>query len=281
MDGLDMPIELMREANRLQLIMQYGAGLEGIDIDYATSRGIRVSKIPSDTSSNALSCAEHAIFLTLAVFRKYKDLVTSIATGRLGYPSGKTMFGCNAAIIGYGGIGKELVKRLRGFQVKVYLIVKDLDKYHREHVTEFSDVIIGAITIAQWASISKLVDIVYLCCPLTAENRQMINHSFLSELKADAIIVNIARGGLLNYDDVYASLESGHLGGLGLDVYHTEPFPMDISADPILSHPKVVATPHVAGVTSRSYQDMAMIVADNVRRLRDGKPLTGVVNHPS
>lgn len=86
----------------------------------------------------------------------------------------------------------------------------------------------------------------------------------------------LLQGGLLDYKDIQIALDSGLIGGLGLDVYHTEPFPME---DPLLRHPKVIATPHVAGVTESSYKEMACIVADNVRRLRSGRSLLGVVNH--
>jgi phosphoglycerate dehydrogenase-like enzyme len=84
------------------------------------------------------------------------------------------------------------------------------------------------------------------------------------------------QGGLLNYSDVHAALLSGKVGGLGLDVFHTEPFPLH---DPVLQHPAVVATPHVAGVTEVSYRAMAERVAENVGRLLAGQPPLGHVNH--
>ena len=80
----------------------------------------------------------------------------------------------------------------------------------------------------------------------------------------------------MKYDDVLRALNSGHLGGLGIDVFHTEPFPQDY--DPILNHPKVFATPHVAGVTEISYRNMANVVAENVKRTMEGLVPLGVVN---
>ena len=104
-----------------------------------------------------------------------------------------------------------------------------------------------------------------------------VNADFISHVKPSACIINVARGGLLNYDDVLSALNSNRLGGVGIDVFHTEPFPVD---DPFLHHERVIVTPHVAGVTEMSYRQMAAITAENVRSLINGDPLKYTVNNP-
>ena len=251
--------------------MQYGVGIEGIDLESATRHNIPVCKIPSDQCSNALSCAEHAIFLALGCLRNYKGLVHSISDGKLGSPCGRTLFSSSVAIIGLGGIGIELAKRLKPFGVKINAIVRNIEQ---EYDHEWIDSI---TSILNWNEIAPTIDIVFLCCPLTKETYGMVNDSFLSCLKQESIIINVARGGLINYEDILKALNTNQLSGLGIDVFHTEPFPMN-SNDPILSHQKVIATPHVAGVTFQSYKEMADIIANNVRNLQNNLPLRGLCN---
>ena len=118
-------------------------------------------------------------------------------------------------------------------------------------------------------------DIVFLCCTQSAENLGLVNETFIGRLKRGCLLVNIARGGLLDYSAVEAALRDGQLGGLGIDVYRNEPFTYD---DAIFRLPNVVATPHVAGVTEVSYRTQARILCDNVLRVRDGLPPLGCVN---
>jgi phosphoglycerate dehydrogenase-like enzyme len=112
-------------------------------------------------------------------------------------------------------------------------------------------------------------DVLVLCVRLTHETRGLIDATALKALPAGALLVNAARGGLIDYPALYNALAQGHLGGLGLDVFWTEPFPAD---DPLLNFPNVIATPHVAGVTDRSYSQIADAVAGNIERLRRGEP---------
>ena len=118
-------------------------------------------------------------------------------------------------------------------------------------------------------------DVVFLCCTQSAENLGLVNETFLGRLRRGCLLVNIARGGLLDYSAVEAALVDGRLGGLGIDVYRNEPFTYQ---DSIFRLPNVVATPHVAGVTEVSYRTQARILCDNILRVRDGIPPLGCVN---
>ena len=118
-------------------------------------------------------------------------------------------------------------------------------------------------------------DVVFLCCSQSAENLGLVNEDFIARLKRGCLLVNIARGGLLDYPAVEAALLDGRLGGLGMDVYRNEPFTFE---DSIFRLPNVVATPHVAGVTEVSYRTQARILCDNILRVRDGLPPLGCVH---
>jgi phosphoglycerate dehydrogenase-like enzyme len=111
-------------------------------------------------------------------------------------------------------------------------------------------------------------DVVILTCTLHAGTRGMVDGPFLAAMRPGAFLVNVARGGLLDYDAVRAALEADTLGGLGTDVAWSEPWDPD---DAVASHPRVLMTPHVAGVTDVSYETMARIVAEEARRLADGR----------
>lgn len=272
---------------KLKLVMQYGVGLEGVNIPAASQRRLPVCKIPSADCGNAPSCAEHAIFLAIALLRDTHAMKTSLQTGGLGVPLGRTLFGGTATIVGYGGIGRELLPRLLVMGVKqVTVIVRDSASIeaHRVHI---ADSRVQFMTLPEddnsQDAATRVIpsDVIFLCCNQHAGNIGFVNSSFLRNFSSSngqgVIIVNIARGGLLNYDDMAEALRDGRVSGLGLDVYHTEPFPLPEN-DPLLSHSKVVVTPHIAGVTDISYRNMAEIVADNVMRILDGVEPTGIVN---
>ena len=120
--------------------------------------------------------------------------------------------------------------------------------------------------------IAKDIDIIFLCCSQNKDNIGVVNKTFLSHFKPGVILINIARGGLVNYEDVEEALQSGLLGGFGLDVYKTEPFPYMEDAIFSSKYENVVATPHVAGVTEVSYRTMANIMRDRIVAIKANRP---------
>ncbi|KAK9134845.1 hypothetical protein Syun_014175 [Stephania yunnanensis] len=262
--------EIIARASKMKLIMQFGIGLEGVDIDAATKCGIKVARIPGHTSGNSASCAEMALYLMLGLLRKQKAMEVSIMQKRLGEPIGETLLGKTIFILGFGNIGMDLAKRLKPFGVKVLATkrhwVSNMQIFGQQdgHCSEtqassdesgdldnFVDKKGGPEDLFDFASEA---DIVVCCLLLNKETVGIINEKFLSSMKKGAFLVNVARGGLLDYEAVVRKLESGHLGGLGIDVAWTEPFNPD---DPILKFQNVFITPHVAGVTEYSYRAMA------------------------
>jgi len=296
--------EIIQNAPKLKLILQYGVGVEGVDIATATKLGIFVSNIPSAGTGNSTSCAEMAIFLSLALLRNINGMATSIATKQLGVPLGGMLHGKNVLVIGFGNIARELIPRLSAFGAVVTALRRSNTWSSSNKITTRSlvngqqklrsDISNGdddkAMALTQHAEslladkgtwpqdssrLASTADIIILTCVQDSTTRGMINTEFLEKCRTGVRIINVARGGLLEYDAVLAGLNSGKIGGCGLDVQFWEPFDPD---DPLAIHPNVYLTPHLAGVTTTSYKSMARIVAEEVRRVFQGERPTIQVN---
>ncbi|XP_052160913.1 uncharacterized protein LOC127778368 [Oryza glaberrima] len=263
--------DTIAKASQMKIIMQYGVGLEGVDVNAATEHKIKVARIPGSTTGNAVSCAEMAIYLTLGVLRKQKVMDTAVKRKDLGIPVGDTIFGKSVLILGFGAIGVEIAKRLRPFGVKILATKRNWSSDTLPcDIDELVDKKGGPEDMYEFAGEA---DIVITCLLLTNETVGIVDHKFLSAMKKGSYLVNIARGRLLDYDAVFNHLKSGHLGGLGIDVAWTEPYDPE---DPILKFSNVIITPHIAGVTEYSYRTMAKVVGDVALKLHSGEPITEV-----
>ncbi|CAN1235544.1 D-3-phosphoglycerate dehydrogenase [Linum perenne] len=274
---------VLSRANRIKVVMQYGVGIEGVDIDAATKFGIKVARIPSDVTGNATSCAEMSVYLMLGLLRKQHELRVSVQQRKLGEPIGDTLFGKTVFILGYGNIGIELAKRLKPFGVRI-IATKRSWPLHSNGDSSFQcftasngdtmhDLVDEKGSHQQIHEFAGKADIVVCCLCMNKETVGIVNKSFISSMRKGSLLVNIARGGLLDYSAVFEHLKSGHLGGLGIDVAWTEPFDPD---DPILKFGNVIITPHIAGVTEHSYRSMAKVVGDVALQLHTGDSPTGI-----
>jgi phosphoglycerate dehydrogenase-like enzyme len=276
LDGVDMVIPFMcridsalMDRGRFRLVQQWGAGLEGIDIIAAKQRGIWVANVPA-TGNNADSVAELAIFLTIALLRNWPAAQASVRAGGLGAPMGRMLAGRTVCLYGLGAIARGLAQRLRPFHVRLVGVTRDPGA---AKVAEFG--LDACYSTAERDACFAQTDVLILCSRLAPETHGVIDADALRALRPEAFLVNAARGGLVDYDALYSALSSGHLAGAGLDVYWKEPIAPE---DPLLALPNVIATPHIAGVTDRSYDEIAEAVWINIERLRRGDaPLNGVV----
>ncbi|KAL3150379.1 hypothetical protein ABBQ32_000218 [Trebouxia sp. C0010 RCD-2024] len=243
----------------------------------ATEQGIWVSNIPSSSTGNALSCAEHAIYLMLASLRQQNAMRASIQQRRVGVPVGETLFNKFVLIVGFGNIAKELIPRLKPFHVKLMGIRRapwgatPADAYLEAELQQKG-------LFPNLHRMAGQADLIVLTCSLTETTRGMVDSAFLKACKPGVRIINIARGGLLDLQAVTDMIDSDEIGALGLDVHWQEPWDPNHA---ITNHPKVVMTPHVAGVTELSYRTMAQVVANEVRRHAQGLPPTIQLNHVS
>lgn len=270
-DRVDVLIPLMSRigrdviaATQARLIQQFGAGVEGVDLDAARARGLFVANTPSAATGNADSVAEHAVMLMLAVLRRLPVAQAALRARQLGAPLGLALGGRTVCICGLGAIGRALARRLRGFDVRLIAIARRSDPAAAEALG------LSAIyTFEDRMRAFAETDVLALAMPVTTDTRGVVDATAIARLRPDACIVNVARGPLVDYDALVDALRSGRLAGAGLDVFWDEPID---PADPLLALDNVVATPHVAGVTDRSYAGIVNAVVENIERARRGEP---------
>ena len=269
MSRIDGP--LMNRVRDLRLIQQWGAGLDGVDIEAASARGIAVANVPTAESGNADSVAEWCVMAALALSRRLPQMADSMRAGApWGVPCGQALRGRTAGIVGLGGIGQALAARLRPFGMRMMGLQRRPDLS-----------LIGRIGLEWVGGIHQLPELLresnylFLCVPLTDETRGFIDAKAISLLPPDSCVINAGRGALLRETALLDALESGHLMGAALDVYQSEPL------DPgsrLLGRLDVLTTPHIAGVTDVSYAGISRVVADNIQRVMSGGSIRHCVN---
>jgi phosphoglycerate dehydrogenase-like enzyme len=249
-------------ADRLKLIQQCGAGLEGVDHQAARDLNIRVANVPTDMSGNADSVAELGIYLMIGLSRDVRGMNLSLANRKTGTPQGRALSGKTVGIVGLGGIGRALARKLAPFGVRLMGV--------KRHDPQKAKAELGL----EWAGTPQEMDIllgqsdyVVLCLPLTPENRHMIGRQTFAAMKRTAFLINLSRGGLVDRDALEEALASGQIAGAGLDVFWEEPVDPD---DPVFRY-NVFATPHIAGSTDVSIGGIVKAVAENIRRLERGE----------
>ncbi|MGX1307707.1 phosphoglycerate dehydrogenase-like enzyme [Amorphus suaedae] len=262
---------LMDRIEGLRLIHQFGSGLEGVDIEAATARGIAVANLPTAGTGNAESVAEWCVMAAIAVTRHLPACLDGIRSGGTwGQPAGRALLGKTAGIVGLGGIGEAVAARLGPFGMRMIGVRRTPDPAQATRL--------GLDWVRPMEALPALLqeaDIVFLCLPVTAETREMIDRAALDRLGLQGVLINPSRGGLVDEAALAAALSEGRIAGAGLDVFATEPLD---PASPLLTMPNVVATPHIAGVTDVSYAGISAAFAENVRRLQAGEPLRNCVN---
>jgi phosphoglycerate dehydrogenase-like enzyme len=257
--------ELLETGNQLKLIQQCGSGLEGVDIPAALERNIYVANVPTDLSGNAGSVAELGIYMLIGLSRDTRGMAKSLANRKMGEPQGRALSGTTVGLVGLGGIGQALIKRLKPFDVRLIAIKrKSPEKAMKAHGLEW----VGAP--GDLPELLNRSDYVMLCLPVSSATRRLMNRETFSHMKPGAFLINLARGGLVDRDALEDALASGRIAGAGLDVFWEEPpDPNDF----IFSY-NVLATPHIGGSTDVSMRGIVKAVAENIRRIQNNqKPL--------
>jgi phosphoglycerate dehydrogenase-like enzyme len=254
--------EQLATADHLQLIQQCGAGLESVDLRVAGDLNIRVANVPTEISGNADSVAELGIYLMLGLSRDFRKMALSLANRQTGTPQGRALSGKTVGLIGLGGIGRALAKKLTPFSVRLMGIKRHDPQKAKEELG------------LEWAGTPEEMDVllgqsdyVVLCLPLTPESRHMIGRQAFNAMRRNVFLINLSRGGLVDRDALEEALASERIAGAGLDVFWEEPVDPD---DPVFRY-NVLATPHIAGSTDVSISGIVRAVAENIRRLERGQ----------
>jgi phosphoglycerate dehydrogenase-like enzyme len=260
---IGLPAELLNAAPRLKLAHKWGVGVENIDLDVARARGIQVGRTPG---SNAIPVAEFAVGLMLAIGRRIVMAHNLTVAGQWAknevWRHGIMLSGKTVGIVGFGAIGQQVARRVAGFGCTVVYNT-------RTRLPADQEAALGA-THCGLAELLVEADFVCLCCPLTAETRGMIAAPQLATMKPNAILVNVARGGIVVEADLIAALREGRLAGAAIDVF--EPEPPD-PANPLLHMENVIVTPHCA---STAFENSAKGVRHwlaNIVHVAQGKPM--------
>jgi phosphoglycerate dehydrogenase-like enzyme len=262
--------QLMEALPELAFIQTLSDGYEGVDIDAATKLGIRVSYSPGDMTGNADSVAEYTVMLMIAAARRLSLALASIHDSSIRKPGrGGSLIGANVCIVGVGSIGSKIATRLLAFGARLNAV----DRLPM-HVPKY----IPTCTPDRLKEAVADADFVVLSLRASKENTHIIDGGVMSAMKKGAILINIARGSLVDEHALYQAIKSGHLGGAGLDVEEHEPIPPD---DPLLTLPQVFMTPQQAGLTELNVQGTVEYVADVLARIKAGQPVASQLNNPA
>jgi phosphoglycerate dehydrogenase-like enzyme len=252
-------------APKIRMIQHQGVGYERIDLAACRARGVPLALAPEGTS---VGVAEHTILLILASFKRLVKAATGASSGRwMMWELRQGSFelaGKTLGLVGLGRIGREVAKRALAFDAQV--------TYFDPFVSHSGD--LGVRRAADLATLLGEADIVSLHVPLTPENGHLINADTLRQMRPGALLVNTARGGLVDEAALVEALRSGHLRGAALDVLAQEPPPAD---NPLLHMENVLVTPHIATGTSDAMRAKMCAVFDNLLRCTRGEPLLNVV----
>ena len=254
--------ELLESRDRLKLIQQCGSGLELVDVAAAAENDIWVANVPTDSSGNADSVAEIGVYMMIGLSRNVPAMARSLANKKMGEPQGRALFGRTVGLVGLGGIGRALIKRLKAFDVKL-MGVKRRDPQTARQTLGLD----WAGSPDELPYLLQQSDFVILCLPMTAANKGLMNRNNLAFMKNDAFLINLSRGGLVDRRDLEEVLATGKIAGAGLDVFWEEPPDPD---DPVFSY-NVMATPHIAGSTDNAMKGIVAQVAANIRRVADNR----------
>lgn len=262
-----VPAQALSRASRLKVIGRAGAGVDTIDVDAATARGIAVMNAPD---GNTLAAAEHAIALLFALARHVPRADAGMKAGQ--WPkAGLTGFeleGKRLGVVGLGRIGSTVARKAQGI---------GMDVAAHDPFLPASAAVKGSVPLKTLDELLAWADIVTLHVPRTKETTNLLSDARMRAMKPGAMLVNAARGGLVDEAALLRLLDEGHLAGAALDTFATEPLPED---SPLRAHPRLVLTPHLGAATSEAQQAVSSILARQIIDFVATGAVAGCVNLP-
>ena len=261
--------DILNAAAKLRVVGRAGVGVDNVDVEAATRRGVVVLNAPG---GNTISTAEHAFSLLLAVARKISQADANIRSKNWDKKNfeGVELYNKTLGVIGMGRIGSELSRRAIAFGMRVvaydpYLSATRARSLQVELVDELDDLLASA-------------DFISLHTPLTAETRHILDAARLQKTKRGVRIINCARGGLIDETALVQALADGHIAGAALDVFEIEPLPPD---SPLRSAPNLVLTPHLGASTAEAQESVGIEIAQSIREVLLEGTIRNAVNMPN
>ena len=261
--------DILNAAAKLRVVGRAGVGVDNVDVEAATRRGVVVLNAPG---GNTISTAEHAFSLLLAVARKISQADANIRSKNWDKKNfeGVELYNKTLGVIGMGRIGSELSRRAIAFGMRVvaydpYLSATRARSLQVELVDELDDLLASA-------------DFISLHTPLTAETRHVLDAARLQKTKRGVRIINCARGGLIDETALVQALADGHVAGAALDVFEIEPLPPD---SPLRSAPNLVLTPHLGASTAEAQESVGIEIAQSIREVLLEGTIRNAVNMPN
>jgi D-3-phosphoglycerate dehydrogenase len=264
--GTKVTSDIINEARNLKIIGRAGAGVDNIDVEAATRRGIIVMNTPG---GNTISTAEHTMSLILALARNIPQANNDLKAGNWERRKfiGVELYGKTIGIIGLGRIGREVAIRCKAFGMNVI----GYDPVLSSEVA----LKLGVELVSNLDEIYRRSDFITVHVPLNDETRGMIGREELAKCKRGVRIINCARGGIIDEMALLEAIESGQVAGAALDVFSEEPPPKD---HPLIKHPKVIVTPHLGAATEEAQEKVAIQIAHQIADALKGRAIVGAVN---
>lgn len=266
--GTKVTAEVIEKGKNLKVIARAGVGLDNIDLQSATNRGIVVINAPT---GNTISTAEHTMALMLALARKIPWAHNSVQEGKWERKKfqGVELFNKTLGIIGLGKIGMEVAKRALGFGMKVIA--------YDPFVSEEKARMIGVQLVDKLDDLYKQADIITVHVPLNEKTKNLITKREISKMKDGVMLINCARGGIINEEDLAEALKSGKVAGAAVDVYSQEPPPPD---HPLLHLPNCITVPHLGASTEEAQKNVAIETAQAIVEFFKNGVIMNAVNVP-
>lgn len=260
--GAPMKSELLGQTSRLRFIQKMGAGVDNIDLEICQTAGITVARL---SAGNAIQVAEHTAMMILAASRRLIALDSRVRAGHWDKEPARGVIqhihGKTVGIIGFGAIGRRLARILTGFEVQAIYC----DPIPAPSAIEAA---LGARRVS-FEELLTTADIVTVHTPLTDETRGMIGGAEIARMRRDAVLVNCARGGIVDEEALAEALRDGKLLGAGLDVFRSEP----PGTSPIFDIETAVLSPHCAGATLNNFTAIAARAMANAEAYLEGRAL--------
>ena len=252
--------DVIEAANNLKIISRHGVGYDNIDLEVSKKKDITLA---ITATANAVAVAEHVMFMILNISKRGSMYDDTVKSGKFNernkLPKTVELWNKNILIAGFGRIGQALIKRCLGFEMNVFVFDPFVSKEFIEKR--------GGTKVDNLSKTSKDMDAMSLHIPLNDETKNIINYELLKSMKKNCIIINAARGGIVNEVDLDRALNENLIFGAGLDVFETEP---PAENNPLLKNKKVFLSPHTAAFTEECMTRMGKETIQNIFDFFDG-----------